>query len=105
MLFRSVSQSRYRRRGKDLYSTVNVSVLDLIGGGKLKFATISGEILDVSIPSKTQPTSKIKLSGQGMHLQNGTVGDQYLLIQTFIPDNITDELIEYIKDYNKKDNT
>jgi DnaJ-class molecular chaperone len=77
-------------------------VLDLITGTKVEFTTISGKTLEVKVRPHTQPYMQLKIPGEGMITRNGQYGDQILLLKPFIPDNIDNELIEFIE--RKKQN-
>jgi DnaJ-class molecular chaperone len=72
-------------------------VLDLIAGSSFQFTSISGKIVEVKIPPKTQPFMQMKLSGFGMPISNGKgYGDQYILLKPFIPDNIHQDIVDSI---------
>lgn len=88
---------RFTRQGNDLQANVPISVLDLIVGKKISFKTIGGVMLDVDIPPSTQPTNHIRIAGHGMPIANGGRGDQILLLKTFIPANISSDIIDSIK--------
>lgn len=90
---------RFDRSGHDLYSNLPISVLDLIVGTKIEFKTISGSKVEVTIEPNTQPSQQIRLRGMGMPVnQAGQVfGDQILLLKPFIPDNVSNDIIESIK--------
>jgi curved DNA-binding protein len=96
---------RFDRKGSDLYTNLSISVLDLIVGTTVEVDTINGKKLQVSISSKTQPYQQIRVPGYGMPMQNGQHGDQILLLKPFIPDNVSDEVIDSIKrkQTNQKD--
>jgi len=88
----------FDRNGNDLYSNLPISVLDLIVGTSVKFKTISGKVLDVTIPPNTQPSQQIRIGGYGMPIgESGHFGDQILLLKPFIPDNISQDIIDSIK--------
>lgn len=87
---------RFDRQGDDLYMNLPISVLDLITGTKAKINTISGKILEVTINAKTQPTQQIRIPGYGMPLQNGSYGDQILLLKPYVPDNVSQDIIDCI---------
>jgi curved DNA-binding protein len=93
--FRVHNHSVYERRGLDLYSTVHVSVLDLIVGSTLDFVTLSGKRFDVTVKPQTQPNATLRISGQGL-TKNYQTGDQYILLKPFIPDTIHSEITEAI---------
>lgn len=88
---------RFEREGDDLYSNLPISVLDLITGTKVKFTTIAGNTLDVTIDPCTQPHQQIKIAGHGMPRQDGTRGNQILLLKPFIPANVHTDIIDAIK--------
>jgi curved DNA-binding protein len=93
--FRVHNHSVYERRGLDLYSTVHVSVLDLIVGSTLDFVTLSGKRFDVTVKPQTQPNATLRITGQGL-TKNYQTGDQYILLKPFIPDIIHSEISEAI---------
>ena len=95
--FKVAPDLRFDRKGNDLYCNQPISVLELIAGTTVEVTTISGKVLSVSIPPKTQPHYQIKVSGQGMPIK-GTerYGDQILLLKPFVPDTIDDEIVQSI---------
>lgn len=99
IIFHVLSDLRFDRNGDDLYCNLPISVLDLIVGTKVKFNTISGKTIEVTIPPMTQPTHQIRLAGFGMPIKNAPnmYGDQILLLKPFLPDNIHTDVIESIK--------
>ena len=95
--FRVLTDLKFERRGKDLYCNHSISILVLIVGTSFEFVTISGKVLEVTIPPKTQPFMQLKLSGQGMPIQGSTLfGDQIILLKPFMPDTIATEITESI---------
>jgi DnaJ-class molecular chaperone len=95
--FRVLTDLKFERRGKDLLCNHPISVLDLIVGTAFEFITISGKVLEVTIPPKTQPFMQLKLSGQGMPIQGSPLfGDQIILLKPFMPDTIATEITESI---------
>lgn len=93
--FRVQQHLKFERRGFDLFSTIEVSVLDLIVGTTVEFTTLSGKTLAVTIPPKTQPNSMLRVGGEGLPRQH-TKGDQILLIKAFVPDIIDSTITDSI---------
>lgn len=87
---------RFDRKGSDLYSNHPISVLELIVGTKFKFATIDQRTLEVKVTPKTQPYMQLRIPKAGMPDKKGGHGDQIILLQPFIPDNISQEIIDTI---------
>ena len=95
--FQVQNHLKFERRGNDLYCNQIVSVLDLIVGTEIEFTTISGKTLMVKIPPKTQPHMHLKISGEGMPIQDSsTHGDQIILIKPIIPAIIDSEITDSI---------
>jgi DnaJ-class molecular chaperone len=88
---------KFDRKGNDLYSNQQVSVLDLIAGNKFQFKTISGKTFEVEVKPHTQPYIQLKIPSQGMPIPNtDNYGDQIILIKPFIPDKIDSSITESI---------
>lgn len=105
--FRTTKHLHYDRHNNDLVSNFPISILDLITGTSLEFKTISGSVVEVKIPPKTQPSVHLRLNGQGLPIYGkGTFGDQILLLKPFVPDIIDETIIASINavKLNKKDN-
>jgi curved DNA-binding protein len=95
--FRIQNHLRFERKGHDLCTNQQISVLDLIVGSKIDFKTISGKTFQVEINPMTQPYMQLKISGQGMPIPNSNMfGDQIILIKPFIPDTIDSSITESI---------
>lgn len=95
--FKILPNLKFERRQHDLYCNYSISVLDLITGTTIKIKTISGKDFEVTVPPKTQPHMQLKVSGQGMPVQNsGFYGDQFVCLKPFIPDIIDDEITQSI---------
>lgn len=93
---------RFDRDGNHLLMNCAVSVLDLIVGTKIEVTTISGKKLEVIIPPGCQPNRQIRLAGHGMISQNGSHGDQILLLKPIVPENIDDELTDAINKFRDR---
>lgn len=89
---------KFDRNGNDLYSNIPISVLDLITGTKIEFTTLTGKKLEVTINPMTQPTQQIRIQGHGMPIRDsGFYGDQILLLKPYLPDSISEDIIDSIK--------
>ena len=79
--------SRFERKGDDLYSTVQVPIYTAILGGEVEVPTPKGTRLALRIPAGTQNGRTFKLTGQGMpHLkQPDRRGDLYARLEVQLP--------------------
>ncbi len=99
--FRVIPHNRFEREGPHLYSVHEIDIFELIVGSTFNFNTISGKVLDVTVPEKSQPGSKLRLAGEGLPF-NGSFGDQYILLKPFIPDIIDSRITDSILQYKRK---
>ena len=63
---RVASHHYFRRKGSDLYVSVDVPLTTAVLGGKVKVRTLDGLSLNVKIPSGTQPGQVLRVKNQGM---------------------------------------
>lgn len=96
--FRVQPHQHFDREGPHLFSIHEINVLDLIVGSTFKFKTISGKIVDVTVPPKSQPGTKLRIAKSGLP-SNGDFGDQYILLKPFIPDRIDERILSAINDH------
>ena len=104
--FKVENHLKYDRQGNDLICNHPISVLDLIIGTSFEFVTLSGKTLEVTVKPKTQPYIQLKLAGQGMPIHNTTrYGDQIILLKSFMPDTIDEQVINSINQQKLKEYT
>ena len=104
--FKVENHLKYDRQGNDLICNHPISVLDLIIGTSFEFVTLSGKTLEVTVKPKTQPYIQLKLAGQGMPIHNTTrYGDQIILLKSFMPDIIDEQVINSINQQKLKEST
>ncbi len=82
--------SRFERKGDDLYTDVSVDLLTAVLGGQANVVTPAGTVL-LTIPPGTQPGQTFRLGGRGMpHLKNPAEhGDLYARVKVQIPRELT----------------
>ena len=97
---------RFDRRGKDLYSEVEVPLSDVILGGDVDVPTMKGRV-SLTIPPETQNGRRFRLAGQGMPALNirsnkpSGQGDLYATIKVVLPTDLSpeeQELFQRLKD-------
>ncbi|NIM50100.1 MAG: molecular chaperone DnaJ [Gemmatimonadales bacterium] len=88
----------FRREGLDIYCTVPVNFAQAALGTKLKVRTLDGRHVVVKIPRGTQPGRKFRIRGQGIE-KNRRRGDQFVEIAVTIPDKLTAEQEEVLKQF------
>ncbi len=83
--------TKYERKGDDLYVDLPVSIYDLILGAEVVVPTMTGEVT-MTIPAGTQNNKLLRLAGKGMpKLKNGGFGDEYVRLVGQLPDKLSDK--------------
>jgi molecular chaperone DnaJ len=89
VVVRTITDSRFTRRGADLWRTESVTIPDAVLGTKRTVPTLDGTV-DVTIRRGTQPGTILRLARQGLpEFGGGRRGDLYLQIAVRIPERLT----------------
>jgi len=91
LIIEVLEDSRFKRKGDDLYTEVAVSLYTAILGGSVPIETFHGKGV-LTIPPGTQPDQLFRLKGKGMpHLQQPEhYGDLYAQVKIHLPDQLTE---------------
>lgn len=86
------------REGDDLITEVPVDFYTAVLGGEVSVKTLNGDV-NIKIPPKTQPKTKLRLKGKGMpRLENPSqTGDLYAQIQLDLPSHLDPEEISALQ--------
>jgi molecular chaperone DnaJ len=88
----------FRREGSDLICSVPINLAGAVLGTKIRVRTIDGKRVHLRIPPGTQPGRKFRLKGMGIE-RNGRRGDQLVEIDVTIPEELTPEQEQMVKDF------
>ena len=88
----------YSRDGDQLNQTIPINLFTAVLGGDQEIHTLSGK-LKIKIAAGTQNGKTLRLKGKGMPVYNqpGKFGDLLLHINVQIPEKLTEEQIELVK--------
>ncbi|MBD5653985.1 MAG: J domain-containing protein, partial [Candidatus Eremiobacteraeota bacterium] len=82
--------SRFERKGDDLYLDLPASVYDLLLGAEVRVPTMTGDVT-ATIPPGTQNNKMLRLTGRGMpKAKAGGFGDQYVRLVAMLPTQLSD---------------
>jgi curved DNA-binding protein len=89
---RVADNSKFIRKGDDLYQTANINLYDAILGNEVIIETLSGKIkIKISAGTPNGKTIRLKAKGMPVYEKPGTFGDFYIAIQVQIPEKLTDK--------------
>ena len=90
----------FKREGHDVVIEHPVNLTDALLGATIQVPTLDGE-KQVKVPAGTQPLTKLRLRGLGIHNRRGNRGDHIVKIIVNLPKTLTPEqskLIESLKE-------
>ncbi|MDA0987898.1 MAG: DnaJ domain-containing protein [Chloroflexi bacterium] len=82
---------RFERRGNDLYTKMNVPLVDAVLGGEVEVSTLTDKVL-LKIPPETQNGRSFRLTGKGIPRLDSpqTRGSIFVAAQISIPSNLSE---------------
>ena len=81
---------KFTRKGRDLYSKLNVDMVDAALGTEVDVQTLHG-VVALRVPAGIQPGQRMRIPGHGLETSDGRKGDHYVEVQVRIPKDLTDE--------------
>ncbi len=90
--FRINNNTKFKRLGNDLYTTISIPLYTAILGGEIIIDTLGGKI-KLKIAPETQNNTQIRVKGKGfpVYKKDGTYGDLYVTYDVKIPTNLTEK--------------
>jgi molecular chaperone DnaJ len=99
VLVRVEPDPRFVREGNDIYSQVDLTIVEAALGRTITVETLDGTV-DLELPAGTQPGEVRVLRGKGMPvLQGFGHGDHRVLVNVSVPRRITDEQRRLLEEF------
>ena len=86
------NNTKFKRLGNDLYTTVELDLYTAVLGGEITIDTLSGKV-KLKVKPETQNGARVKLKDKGfpVYKNEGHFGDLYLTYSIKIPTNLNDK--------------
>ena len=86
------NNTKYKRDGNDLHTTVDLDLYTAVLGGELVIETLDGKV-KLKVRPETQNGSKIKLKGKGfpVYRKEGEFGDMIIAFHIKLPGDLTEK--------------
>jgi molecular chaperone DnaJ len=92
---------RFVREGDDIYTTVDLTIIQAALGDTVTIATLDGDE-PLEVAPGTQPGQIVVLRGRGMPvLQGFGRGDQRVLVNVLVPRHLTDEQRRLLREFDE----
>jgi molecular chaperone DnaJ len=88
----------FHRDGLDIICEVPLNLAQAALGTRLRVRTVDGKKVVLRIPAGTQPGRRFRIKGQGVE-KNGVKGDQLVQVQVTVPEQLTPEQQEMLKQF------
>ena len=89
---RSRDDSRFRREGNDLHTTVTITLLDALVGFSKDIEHLDGHKVAVGSKAVTKPKEVRKLVGEGMPVfESNRKGNLFVMFEVVFPSSLTEE--------------
>jgi curved DNA-binding protein len=100
--FHITNNTKFRRDGNDLHTTVDLDLYTAVLGGEIIIDTLDGKV-KLKVKPGTQNGSKLKLKGKGfaVYKNEGGFGDLVVTFQIKIPTDLTDKQKELFEQLSK----
>jgi curved DNA-binding protein len=94
--------TRFKRVGDDLLTTVDLDLYTALLGGEVTIDTFGGK-LKLKVKPETQNNSKVRLKGKGfpVYRKDGEYGDLIVTFSVKLPTNLTDKQKELFRELSK----
>ncbi|MEW6358105.1 MAG: molecular chaperone DnaJ [Planctomycetota bacterium] len=90
----------FARKGRDIYSEVEVPMTDAALGTTVDVPTMEGTV-SLRIPPGTQPGAKLRLRGRGVEDADGRKGDHFVAVKVSIPKSLSKKQKELLQELAK----
>ncbi|KAK7344393.1 hypothetical protein VNO77_13937 [Canavalia gladiata] len=95
---RAAPHEVFRREGKDLHTTVSITMVQALVGFEKTIKHLDEHLVDISTKGITNPKQVRKFKGEGMPLHMSTKkGDLYVTFEVLFPTSLTEEQKTNIK--------
>ncbi|APZ45467.1 molecular chaperone DnaJ [Polaribacter reichenbachii] len=100
--FSVINNTAFKRKGDNLYTTVELDLYKALLGSELMVDTFNGKV-KLTIKPETQNGTKVKLKGKGFpkYKQENQFGDLYITYQLKTPTNLTTKEKELFTELSK----
>jgi len=100
---RQTPHSRFERKGRDLYTKVQIPLTTAVLGGEAEVPTLAGKTLRLKIPPTTQMGQTFRLKGHGMPVTGrpDEHGDLYATVDVQLPRELTADQRKHFEELQK----
>jgi curved DNA-binding protein len=97
--FSIVNNTKFRRHGNDLYTTVDIDLYTALLGGEITIDTLDDKKIKLKVNPETQGGTKVRLKGKGfpVYKKENEFGDLFVTYTVKLPTNLTEKQKELFR--------
>lgn len=104
VLIQEKEHKHFERDGNNIYYNLTLSIPDAVLGTEVQVPTLKGKA-KLKIEPGTQPGRMLRMRGRGIKgLNNSGEGDQYVRLNVYMPENLTEAEKEAMKSFKGSEN-
>lgn len=93
----------WQKKNHNLHYTKKVNIWDLLTGTSFDLTLPNGDTVLVKVPELTNPGSSLRLRSKGLPSKiRNSVGDTIVRLESYIPDSVDPDLLDYIRQTKTK---
>ena len=103
ILFNEIKHPLFKRKDDDIYSEIELNIVDALLGTEIQSETIDGSKVKFNLSEITKDGHILKLTGKGMRnvRMPSHRGNHYITIKYKYPNNLSEKQIELLKEFNE----
>ena len=95
--FRVNPHPEWQREGLDLWCEKPLNFWELITGTEIPVQDLLGRSVNLKVPPKTKPGSRLRLKGRGLQRSGHNPGDIFVHIRATMPEDIPEEIVDILR--------
>jgi molecular chaperone DnaJ len=104
VLIEEKKHEHFDRDGNNIYYNLTLSIPDAVLGTEVQVPTLKGKA-KLKIDPGTQPGKMLRMRGRGIQgLNNSGDGDQYVRLNVYMPEDLSDKQKEAMKSFEGEEN-
>jgi molecular chaperone DnaJ len=97
----------FKREGTHVHTHIPITISQAVLGGTVKVPTLSGEEVEIKIPSGTQPDEQRVLRGKGIPAvgRSDTRGNHYIHFKLIVPSKLSPRQKELMEEFGREESS
>lgn len=100
ILVRVTPDTRFEKEGKDIFTTMNISLSEAALGATKKFDTLDGQVT-IKVPAGSKTGKQLRVKDRGVVITENKRGDMYVQLEIEVPKKLSKEQKQALEQLQK----